>query len=595
MDQSQRELQPDLKSDSSSIAAMAEEEIVSSSKQGNRKPPPISRIDTKTGAISSLAASLLAACSGGGGAGDAGTAAASLKAQDKQASIAPLLSNDASRFLSQAAFGGNDKDIAALQNLGAAGWLTQQYAIASDQTHWNWLLAKGFNAIADINSETGIDATLWRKLMSSPDTVRQRVALALSEIFVVSLIGLPVQWRSFAVAAYMDMLAANAFGNFRSLLQAVSLSPAMGVYLGTRGNEKEDPTTGREADENYAREVMQLFTIGLVELNNDGSAKKDSSGNPIPTYTATTVTQLAQVFTGWNFNGYVSTAPDYLQRPMTLNPSKHSTSSKSFLGVTIAAGTDGNTALKIALDTLFNHSNVPAFFGRQLIQRLVTSNPSPAYISRVAAAFIGGAGGVRGDMKSIINAVLLDPEAQTALTQLNNSAGKLREPIVRLAQWARTFNAVSTSGNWQVGDTSDPSTRLGQSPMRSPSVFNFFRPGFVPPNNVLGNPALVAPELQITNESTVIGYANFMQQVINGSLADLVPDYSAEVALAANPGALFNRLNTLLAGGQLSSTTATLIQNAVNTISMSTPAGALNRVKATIMLIMCSPEYIVQK
>jgi len=569
------------------------------------QPPPsaLSAPDDGVGGLpgaltGSIAAAALTACAGNGTgneASDSTTPAAGIKAERKQA-ILPLSSNDASRFLAQAAFGGNDTDIAAVQSLGVAGWLQNQFALASDQTHWDWLMSHGYNNLADIKTTNGIDATLWRKLMSSPDVLRQRTALALSEIFVVSLLGLPTQWKSFAIAAYVDMLSAYAFGNFRDLMQAVTLSPAMGAYLGTRGNEKEDPATGREADENYARELMQLFTIGLYLLNNDGSLQLDASGNPIPTYTQPMVTALAQVFTGWNFDGYEANAPDYLQRPMTLNPQKHSTSAKSFLGVTIAAGTDGNTALKTALDTIFNHPNLPPFIGRQLIQRFVTSNPSPAYISRVATAFINGgegsAGGVRGDMKSVISAVLLDPEAQTASTAA--SAGKLRESVIRLAQWARTFQAMSKSGNWAVGDTSNAATRLGQSPLRSPTVFNFFSPAFVPPNNVLGNPALLAPELQITNESTVIGYANFMEQVINGTLADLTPNYTTELNMASDPASLIERLNTLLAGGQLSDATLSTIQNAVGSISMS-GSGPANRVKAAILLTMCAPEYIVLK
>ncbi|HEX8957280.1 MAG TPA: DUF1800 family protein, partial [Burkholderiaceae bacterium] len=362
------------------------------------------------------AAALLDACSGGDNPAQANTPDSAMHASLKAATTA-ISSTAASRFLAQAAFGGNDADIAAVQSLGYAGWLQNQFTTAPNQDNWDWLMANGFDVAANLNAASGIDATLWRKLMSSPDKLRQRVALALSEIFVVSLVDLHSQWKSFAAAAYMDMLAANAFGNFRALLQAVTLSPAMGCYLGTRGNEKENPATGREADENYAREVMQLFTIGLYQLNNDGSRVLDGSGNPIPTYDATTVTQLAQVFTGWNFDGYTQSAPNYLQVPMTLNPAQHSTSAKSFLGASVPAGTDGNTALKIALDTLFNHPNVPAFFGKQLIQKFVTSNPSPAYIGRVAAAFISGTGsaaGVRGDMKSVISAVLLDPEAQTA-------------------------------------------------------------------------------------------------------------------------------------------------------------------------------------
>jgi len=544
-------------------------------------------------AIAASGAAALAACAGNES--DINSVSSTkLQAQQKFEAI-PVSSTAASRFLSQAAFGGNDVDIAAVQTMGMAGWLQNQFTLESDQDNWDWLMANGFNAAANINTTNGIDATLWRKLMSSPDKLRQRVVLALSEIFVVSLIGLPTQWKSFAVGAYMDMLCANAFGNFRTLLQAVTLSPAMGVYLGTRGNLKEDPTTGREADENYAREVMQLFTIGLYQLNNDGSTVNDGNGNPIPTYNASTVTNLAQVFTGWNFSGYVANAPTYLQVPMALNPRQHSTSAKSFLGANVPAGTDGNTALKIALDALFNHPNVPAFFGRQLIQRFVTSNPSPAYVSRVAAAFISGTSGARGDMQSILSAVLLDPEAQTPSDSLSPSAGKVREPVLRLVQWARTFNATSKSGQWAVGDTSSDAYRLGQSPLRSPTVFNFFSPGFVPPNNVLGSSTLVAPELQITNESTVIAYPNFMQKVIARQLADLIPDYSVELTLAGNPPALVARLNTLLAAGELSSMTVTTIQNAVNSISSSSANGLQNRVMAAVMLVMCAPEYLVQK
>jgi len=282
-----------------------------------------------------------------------------------------------------------------------------------------------------------------------------------------------------------------------------------------------------------------------------------------------------------------------MQLPMVLNAKLHSTSAKSFLDVSIAAGTDGTTALKTALDTLFNHPNTPAFVGKQLIQRLVTSNPSPAYISRVAGVFISGAGGARGDMKSVISAILLDPEARPATP--TNTTGKLREPIMRLAHWARAFNATSTSGNWAIGDTSSQAYRLGQSPLRAPTVFNFFAPGYIPPNNALGVAGMVAPELQITNESTTTAYANFMESAINGNLADLVPNYATALAQAGNATTLFNYLNTLLAGGQLSSATATTIEGAVNAIAVNTSTGLLNRVKLCVMLIMCCPEYIVQK
>jgi len=549
------------------------------------------QIGTITG---SLAAAILTACGGGQTTDDnnaSSTSATSFKESSK-AAAAPVSSAEASRFLAQASFGGTDADVAAVQTNGEAAWIANQFTLPPSETNWAWMVSQGYNNITYQHTDSVADASLWRTFMTAPDVLRQRIALALSEIFVVSLEGLPIVWRNFGAAAYMDMLTANAFGNFRTLLGAVTLHPAMGVYLDTRGNLKENPTTGREADENYGREVMQLFTIGLVMLNNDGSQKL-SGGNPIPTYGASDVTGISQVFTGWNFANYSASSPNFMQTPMVLNESEHSTSEKSFLGITIPEGTDGNTALNTALDTLFNHPNTPAFFSKQLIQRLVTSNPSPAYISRVSSVFIKGNGGVRGDLKSVISAVLLDPEARPA--SVTNTTGKLREPIIRLIHWARAFKVTSTSGNWAVGDCSSQAYRLGQSPMRSPSVFNFFSPGYIPPNNALGVAGMVAPELQIINESTTTAYANFMESTINGKLADLVPDYSSALALANTPSSLFSYLNTLLAGGQLSTATAATIQNAVTSVSPSSSTGLSNRVKLCIMLIMCSPEYIVQK
>ncbi len=508
--------------------------------------------------------------------------------------VTNLSASEASRFLAQAGLAATAQDIAAVQQIGPAAWLEQQFAAGSDQSHWDWLIAKGFNGATHVNSSNGIDASLYRKLMSSPDQLRQRIALAYSEIFVVSLTGLTGQWRAFAGAGYMDLLSSHAFGNFRSLLEAVTLSPAMGVYLGTRNNQKENPQTGRQADENYAREIMQLFTIGLYQLNLDGTQKLDAGGKPVETYSLENVTHLARVFTGWEFNKPVSGLPDHWQRPMVMNPSRHSTSAKNFLGVSLPAGGDGVAELKVALDTLFLHPNVAPFFARQMIMRLVTSNPGPAYVRRVAQVFINNGKGVRGDLKAVVRAVLLDTEARQ-VSRNNPIAGKLREPVLRLVQWARTFRASSTSGNWNLGRTDDPDRRLGQSPLRSPSVFNFFRPGFVPPGNALGAPNRVAPELQITTESTVIGYANFMQNVINGSFSDLKPDYSAQLAQAGDVPGLLAHLNLVLAAGQISAANLNGMAAALNTINGSTDTGKQNRVKAAIMLIMCAPEYLVLK
>jgi uncharacterized protein (DUF1800 family) len=536
-------------------------------------------------AAGATAAVLLAAC-GGSGDGLGGSSSGN------QATAA-----QASRFLAQAGFSASDEDIATTRSYGAEERLNQSFSAAQSQSNWDWLVSQGYDAETYHYSAAPADYAIWHRLITAPDQLRQRIALALSEFFVVSINGVPSGWPQFAMAAYWDLLCEHAFGNFRQLLEAVTLNPAMGFYLNTKGNQKEDPATGRAPDENYAREVMQLFTIGLVELNIDGSAKINGAGQPIETYDQDDISNLARAFTGWDLDTTVSPASTrYPYRlPMRLNASRHSTLEARFLGTTVPAGTDGTTALRIALDALFQHTNVGPFFGRQLIQRLVTSNPSPAYVARVAAAFNGNGAGVRGDMKAVIRAVLLDPEARAddAITRPNG--GKLREPMLRFIQWARTFNAASAAATWKIADLSDPAARLSQSPLRSPSVFNYFRPGYTPPNTTLAAAGLVAPEFQITNEPTVAGYLNFMQSVIANGTADVTPNYTTEIALAADPVALVSRLNLLLAANQLSAATQARISTAVASITGGSATGLTNRVRAAIMLVMACPEYLVQK
>jgi hypothetical protein len=422
------------------------------------------------------------------------------------------------------------------------------------------------------------------------------VALALSEIMVASINGVAVNWRSFALAAYWDTLVANAFGNFRTLLEAITLNPGMGYYLNTLGNQKAT-TAGRVPDENYAREVMQLFTIGLHELNADGTEKLGSTGLPIETYTQADVTNLARVFTGWNVDNTGSTATNllYVKQPMVNTASLHETGASTFLGVTVPANATATESLKIALDTLFNHANVGPFIGKQLIQRLVTSNPTTAYVGRVAAVFNNNGSGVRGDLKAVLKAVLLDDEARNDATLARTDFGRIREPMVRLVQWARTFNVTSPSDQWRIADTTSDSTRLGQSPLRSPTVFNFFRPGFVPPNTALATAGQVSPELQIASEVTVAGYINYMQTVVKTGLADAIPAYASELALVVDTTALVDRLNLLLAANQLSAGTLATIRTALASIAITTDAGKLNRVAAAVWLVMTAPEYLVQK
>ena len=413
-------------------------------------------------------AALLASCGGGGGGGDgAAPEPPSTAAPPGSGTPNPqpqaLSASEASRFLAQATLGAGRSDIAAVQASGMAAWIDAQFAVPQSQSHYDWLVAKGYNAETFRNNASGLDNTIWRKLIASPDALRQRVTLALSEICVVSVLGVAAPWRQFAVANYLDLLEANAFGNYRTLLGQVSLSTAMGYYLTFRGNPKANPVTGSQPDENYARELMQLMTLGLYKLNADGTAQGAE------TYGQSEVSGLARVFTGWDLDatGLASPLPpDVHRRPMAQVASRYETGSKSFLGTTIPAGTSAAAGLNMALDALFAHPNLPPFVSRQLIQRLVTSNPGSGYVGRVAAVFADNGGGVRGDMKAVIRAILLDSDARSAATASSSSFGKLREPVTRFLNWARAFGAVSKGDTWAINDLSDPATRLGQSPMR---------------------------------------------------------------------------------------------------------------------------------
>ena len=460
--------------------------------------------------------------------------------------------------------------------------------------------------------------------------MRKRIALALSEFFVVSLNGVNLNWRIYQIAGYWDMLSNNAFGNFRTLLGDVTLHPAMGTFLNTAGNTKEVPATGKVPDENYGREVMQLFTIGLYELNPDGTEKLDASGKRIETYSLSEVTNIARVFTGYNVDNsknVVTTLPSgakisdssFARTPMKINASLHSTLESVFLGTTIPANTDPAVQLNKALDTLFNHPNVGPFFSKQMIQRLVTSNPSPQYVQRIASVFANNGAGVRGDLKAVFTAILTDDEALAAASLASTTFGKLREPMVRLVQWGRSFGIKSQYNSWKMSDLSSV-TSLGQQPMRAPSVFNFFRPGFVPPSTALVASKSTAPEFQTVSEVSVAGYLNFMQGIIRSGFSvnganvpespnsssvspvaaffDITPTYTAELALVNDAAALVSRLTLILSGGQVSQATQTLIVNALNAVSLtatSTDAQRLDRVATAVLLVMASSEYLVQK
>jgi uncharacterized protein (DUF1800 family) len=540
-----------------------------------------------------LSGALLSACGGGGSDSPGGTPTPT----PTPPPATPPTAVQASRFLSQASMGATKEQISRVQNIGYAGWLDEQFGMAPSGTRWDWLVAGGYDALVNKNGEAGADACQWRKLLSGPDTLRQRVTLALSEIVVTAISGFVGNgWKAFSAAAFLDILEANAFGSYRTLLQQVSLSAPMGEFLTYRNNAKFNPNTGALPDENYAREVMQLFTIGLVQLNLDGSPKM-ANGVAQETYGLEDITGLARVFTGWNYDltGTTADVPEFKRRPMALNAARHESGSKTFIGTTIPAGTDGTASLTQALDAIFAHANVAPFISRQLIQRLVCSNPSAAYITRVATVFNNDGAGAKGNLKAVVKAILLDDEARNAARLTDPNFGKLREPILRFTGWARAFGATSPSDAWAIGNTSDPATRLGQSPLRSGSVFNFFRPGYVPPNSAIGTAGMVAPEFQITNESTVVGYVNYMQTAISRGIGDVKADYSRLVPLAETTQALLDELNLVLAAGQLSSATVGVIKGALDSMPVGTDAARLNRIYAALVMVMASPEFIVQK
>lgn len=582
-------------------------------------------------ALGAVAAAALSAC---GGSSDeersSGNPTAPPGGTGSDVSTRAANDTEAARFLQQASFSSSKAEIDTLRNAYGgeyAKWMDAQMNFPLLQTGWDWLVAQGYyieKSNENIFGTSQMTYMLWKQLMSDADTLRKRTALALSEFFVVSLQGVDSHWRFLQMANWWDLLVRNAFGNFRTLLGEATLAPAMGNYLNTNGNKKEDPARNRVPDENYAREILQLFTIGLYQLNIDGTVKVDGAGKKLESYIQSDVTNLARVFTGYgldlsrtqtfqalNNNNVLANyrTAEMLRDPMVVNNALHSTLEVNFLGKKIAGSVPAADKLNQALDHIFAHPNVGPFFAKQMIQRLVTSNPSPKYVERVAKAFNNNGQGVRGDLKAVWRAILTDVEARSPVTASQTVAGKLREPMLRFVQWARTFGFKSSSGTWVLGTTLDPATQLGQSPLNSPSVFNFFRPGFVPPNTEIAKISAdtVAPEFQLVNETTTSGYLNHMLGMIwNGAPGrkeagqpnDMQADYSSLLPLASDAKALVAQLNLMMCANQLSVQAASIIEQALNanTVSASsTEVQKLDRIKSAVYLIMASSDYLVQK
>ena len=580
---------------------------------------------------------LLAACGGGGGSTDASSGGGGGTGGGGTAppvAEMPATKAEAARFLTQATFGPTDAEVDHLMAVGYRAWIDEQFAKPQASQRATWEAADAAVKAANANNTIGQDGTInafWKSAITGDDQLRQRVVFALSQIFVISMQDGSVGDNPRAVSAYLDMLGDKGLGDYRSLLQAVSLHPMMGTYLTSIRNQKADPKTGRVPDENYGREVMQLMSIGLHQLNADGSEQL-AGGQPVDTYAPTDIGGMARVFTGWSWNcpdwpdnscffsgaANGNSNPDRSFTTMQGYPQYHSIDEKKFLGVTIAAQAKGDpdASLQVALDTLSNHANVGPFIGRQLIQRLVTSNPSPRYVSAVTAAFNNNGAGVRGDMKAVVRAILMNPEART----VTSTAGKLREPVLRLSALLRAFPFTSDTGAYRVGNTDNAGTQLGQTPMRSGSVFNFWRPGYVPPGTEAAKAGLAVPEMQIASETSAAGYVNYMRDNIssgvgsfNGTVGttvfnrrDLQPDFSAELALADKTGELVDRVNAKLMYGAMPAALKTEIQgtldkivipvlNATASNQAAVDAAKRTRVNAALLLALASPEFQIQK
>ncbi|PTT78974.1 DUF1800 domain-containing protein [Pelomonas sp. HMWF004] len=514
---------------------------------------------------------------------------------------------EASRFLAQATFGPTSASITALTGNTLEAWLDAEFAkpqtLHLDKAQAIW------RSVGKL-VQNDFYGSWWTQAVTSDDQLRQRMAFALSQIMVVSFDLTALDSQVAGISGYYDILGRHAFGNFRTLLEDVTLNPTMGVWLAMLKNGKESST--RSADENYAREVMQLFTIGLFKLNADGTVVT-SNGAPVETYTNEDVTGLAKALTGWSWGGPDKSVNRWLARngvldpnryfiPMQFYPDYHSTSTKTFLGVTTNG--DAPTDLKVALDTLFNHPNVGPFIGKQLIQRLVTSNPSPAYVARVTAAFNNNGSGVRGDMKAVIRAILLDDEARDVGTRYSQQPnfGRVREPMLRVAHWMRSFEAKAPTGFYNFGGSD---TTLGMSPMNSPSVFNWYRPGYVAPSSKSGAAGMVAPELQIAHETSVAKYMNAVDEFVSNKVGNngnkISAPYTVERSLAATPAQLVDRVLLLLNAGAMPAARRQLIVDAVNSIAIPTFNDNLatdaknNRIWLAVYMVMTSSDYIVQK
>jgi len=530
----------------------------------------------------------------------------------------------ASRFLSQATLGYNQQQIEDVANTGIKNWLEEQFNIAPASYYAKY--DSIYNDVANLTNSNNerkeyISFTFYDMVLKQPDVLRQKVAFALSQILVLN--------RSrfgYAAFSYYDVLYTNAFGNYHDLLNQVTYHPAMGLYLSTFKNKKADFALNTFPDENYARELMQLFSIGLWQLNNNGGQKFDADGNPIRTYDIADIEQLAKVFTGLGAGATTTGQPaNFLasqgilegNTPLAMYDAYHDKSTKRLIdGTTLAYNQPGTDDINTTLDVLFNHPNVGPFISTRLIQHLVKSNPSPQYINRVANVFNNNGNGVRGDLKAVIKAIFLDVEVRDCSHIDETTSGKLIQPIERLLHLYVAFNISTPSNKFYLSDIKEFKDATEQSFLNAPTVFNFFTPFFAESDFV--EPAgIVSPEFEILNTYTTISYINLIENILKqkpftnytkasgvvGVLAENINDepvldFTTELALLSNNGigALIEHLDILLSRGQLTFDNKTIIENTLSQ-NFANVTGYTNKdaVKDAIYYIMISPNYTILK
>ncbi|MCB1628171.1 MAG: DUF1800 family protein [Xanthomonadales bacterium] len=527
----------------------------------------------------------------------------------------PTSDGEAARFLTQASFGPTWAEIQSLRTQGYSAWLDAQ--MAAPASH----IVPYLDFVAAIPEPVFQNARLeawWLNAVTGPDQLRQRVAYALSQILVVSDLSAALDIQVYSVSHYYDLLIDRAFGNYRTLLGDMTRTPAMGTYLSMIANQAPDVALNIRPDENFAREMLQLFSIGLVMLNPDGTPVL-VQGLPVPSYDQFHIKTFAHVYTGWHFAGctdFLFCGPGagdgigWTQPMQTFNAFHHTEpdadpdNHQFLLGMQRPPGGGAASNLELALDNIFAHPNVGPFLARRLIQQLVTSNPSSAYVARVAAVFDDNGTGVRGDLGATVRAILLDGEAREGHLLQPTRFGKLREPLLRQTHLWRAFHAASADGRYR---DHNPEANYGQAPNRSPSVFNFYLPDYQPPGE-LAAAELYAPELQIATETFVTRTAN---RLVGLSVFDHVGspfqqnpppdrvliDFTDIQPLAVDPAALLDRLDVLLLNGLMSAQMRGVLLPYLSAIpfTAANDNGGRRRTWEAIHLIVTSAEYSVQR